>query len=263
MMENTKVVSLALPLYLKGTTDKAVLIIHGFTGYAGEFYELAGKLNDEGYTVSIPRLPGHGTNRRDFLKTGWKDWLEHVQNTYLDLRTQFESVSIVGLSMGGVLSLILASRFQPERIALLAPAIVVSNRIFYLTPLLKFFIKQMGKEWTPEEGDTDDIIKLGREYWSFNYPGQLASLYKLIRIARKGLSRIECPSLLMLSEKDRSVPLSAGTLIERGLKNSKLEKIILKNSPHVLVSGCEKEFVNDQVISWLNNEKIIPYNSPA
>ncbi|MDA3812162.1 MAG: alpha/beta fold hydrolase [Spirochaetaceae bacterium] len=250
-MAETKVIKDALPLQLEGTNGKAVLIIHGYTGYAGEYYELAHTLNEEGYTISLPRLPGHGTNRQDFLKTGWKDWLQHIQNTYFDLKARFSSVSIVGLSMGGVLALILSSRFNPEKIVLLAPAMAVSDKVFYFTPLLKFFKKEVPKFWQPEEKDSADIRFLGREYWSCSFPGQLANLYKLMRMAKKGLNKITSPTLILLSEIDDSVPLSSGDIIEKGLSHCEVKKIILKNSPHVLLSGEEKDIVKQNVIQWL------------
>jgi len=246
----------ASPLYLKGNNGKAILIIHGFTGYPGEFYELSHALNEEGYTVSLPRLPGHGTNRKDFLSTGWKDWLEHVIEAYKNLEAEYSSVSITGLSMGGVLTLILSSMFKPERIALLAPAMAVGDKSFYLTPLLKFFKKELPKDWTPEPEDSEDVKILGREYWSVHLPGQMANLYKLMRMAKRGLKHVSCPALLMLSEKDDSVPLYAGDIIETGLKNSTVKKVILKNSPHVIVSGPEKEFVKKEVIQWMNQGEI-------
>jgi len=251
-LTETKVIKEALPQYLKGENQKAVLIIHGFTGYPGEYYELAYALNDEGYTVSLPRLPGHGTNRNDFLKTGWKDWLNHVQNAYYDLQAQCASVSIVGLSMGAVLSLILASRLKPERIALLAPAMAVHDKIFYYTPLLSLVVKKIPKKWSPEKNDSEGIIVLGNEYWSVNLTKQLANLNKLMRVAKKGLHKVSCPTLIVLSEKDGSVPLSAGDVIERGLHDCEVKKVILKNSPHVLVSGEEKDLVKEHVIQWLN-----------
>ncbi len=251
-MTDTAHVNEATPLYLEGANGKAVLVIHGFTGYPGEFYETARALNDEGYTVSLPRLPGHGTSRKDFYTTGWKDWLKHIEESYKELEEKFNSVSIVGLSMGGVLALILSSRFSPERIALLAPALAVRDKIFYTTPLLKFFVKELPKEWTPEEGDSSDVITLGREYWSYHMPGQMANLYKLMRIARKGLKNVKSPALIMLSQIDKSVPLKAGTIIEKGLQDCPFKKIILQESPHVLVSGKEKQKVINEVIQWLN-----------
>ena len=247
----TTVIKEALPLKLIGKKDSAVLLIHGYTGYAGEYYELAESINKEGFTVSLPRLPGHGTNRRDFLKTGWRDWLNHIQNAYLDLKAEYKDVSVVGLSMGGVLSLILASRFNVKKIVLMAPAMAVHSKSFYLTPIIKFFKKEMKKDWSPDEGDNENIRKLGKEYWSVTLPSQLSHLYKLMRIAKKGLSKVKCPTLLMLSEIDDSVPLKAGDIIERGFQNVALEKVILKESPHVIVSGKEKDMIISKVVKWL------------
>lgn len=251
MIEPTHVKE-ASPLYLEGKTRKAVLVIHGFTGYPGEFYEIVNALNDEGFTVSLPRLPGHGTNREDFYTTGWKDWLNHVEHSYRELEEKFDSVSIVGLSMGAVLALILSSRFSPERIALLSPAMAVSHKIFYMTPLLKFFVKELPKEWTPQKQDSKDVRFLGSEYWSYNMPGQMANLYKLMRMAKRGLKNVKSPTLIVLSQTDDSVPLKAGTIIENGLTDCPVKKVILQESPHVLVSGKEKKRVTTEVIQWLN-----------
>ena len=248
----------AFPLHLEGRRKKAVLIIHGYTGYPGEFYELAHALNSEGYRVSLPRLPGHGTNKSDFLKTGWKDWLNHIKDAYSKLEAEYSSVSIVGLSMGGVLALILAAEFNPDRIALLAPAMAVKSRTFYLSPLLKYFRKEIPKQWNPLPTDGPDIKELGREYWSYNFPGQLANLYKLIRIAGKSLKKVHSPTVIMLSELDDSVPVNVGPMLEKKLVKCPVKNIILKKSPHVLVSGEEKEYVKKEVIQWItqgdNNE---------
>lgn len=249
---DTKVVKEALPLYLKGNCSKAILIIHGFGGYTGEFYDISYKLNELGYTVSLPRLPGHGTNKKDFLLSGWKEWLNHVKNCYLDLRAEYDTVEIIGLSMGGVLTLILASIYRPKRIILLAPAMAANNRLFYLTPILKFFIKEVPDKWEAKPTDSQNIKKLGREYWSYNSPKQLSKLYKLMRIAKKGLKHITCPTLLMLSKEDKSVPLKAGDIIRDGLTNGKIDEIILEKSGHVLISGEEKDLVEETILTWLN-----------
>ncbi len=250
-MDNNCVVEEALPRFLKGDNGKAVLIVHGYSGFPGEFYELASILNSEGYTVSLPRLPGHGTNRLDFLSSSWSDWLNHIKNSYAELEAEFESVSIVGLSMGGVLSLILSSYFNPERLVLLAPAMEVNNSLFKYTPILKYFIKDIPKEWIPAEGDSEGIKKLGVEYWSYTSPGQLAQMHKLIKISKKGLKNITCKTLLILSENDESVPLKSGDVIRKGLKNCNLQEIILKESSHVLVTGVEKDVVYSHVSNFL------------
>ncbi|MDC7218339.1 MAG: alpha/beta fold hydrolase [Spirochaetales bacterium] len=252
----TIVVKEALPLYLKGSHNKAVLIIHGFTGYPGEFYPLGEKLNQLGYTVLIPRLPGHGTNRKDFQKTGARDWLRHVEECYRDLRAAHEGVSLVGLSMGGVLALILAARYKPERTVLLAPAMAACNRLFYLTPLLRFFIPRIKSEWKEEKDDSKDRKILGPEYWTVDIPAQLAELRKLQKIALREIKKISRPLLLMLSEKDASVPLRASKIIKDRLNPAcPVKEIILKESHHVLVTGCEKDLVNQSIAQWLEEKE--------
>ncbi|MDA3958352.1 alpha/beta fold hydrolase [Oceanispirochaeta sp.] len=217
----------------------------------GEFLALAEDLNREGYTVSVPLLPGHGRNREAFKKTNWKDWLSHAEREYESLAGSHSSVSIAGLSMGGVMTLILAARFGPERIALLAPAIAVNDPIFKLTPLLSLFLDERPKTWTAEEDDSEEVRALGQEYWTRHFIKQIAGLNKLTRIARSTLKGIRSPALIMVSEKDDSVPLKAAGIIEKGLVNSSTRTIVLKNSPHVLVSGPEKEYVRSEVVKWM------------
>jgi len=253
MKDSTRVLKIALPEIWEGTNRKGVLIIHGFTGYPGEMKELGGILHGHGYTVSIPRLPGHGTNQKNFLKTRGRDWYNHVANAYLDLQTRCDSVSVMGLSLGGVLTLLLAEQFNPEKIALLAPAMAVSDPLFQLTPLVQFLIPRMKKTWETDGTEEEEKKVLGREYWSFHFPRQLAQVHKLIRRARKNLGRVDCPTLILLSEADSTVPLKAGEIIEKGIPHNKMRQVILKTSPHVIVSGDEKEQVFQEIVQWLNN----------
>lgn len=245
----------AKPLFLEGNSDKAVLIIHGFTGYPGEYYELAEKINREGYAVSLPLLPGHGRNREAFKATNWRDWLSFIIGEYETLEKQYRTVSIVGLSMGGVLTIHLAARFKPERIALLAPAVAIRDTVFYLTPFLRFFMDERPKNWTPAEGDSAAVRKLGEEYWKRHYIRQIAGLNRLSRQSVKMLGKISSPALIMVSETDQTVPPKAASIIEKGLKYCASKRVILKNSPHVLVSGPEKDYVAEEVIGWLNEGK--------
>ncbi|MBI9101561.1 MAG: alpha/beta fold hydrolase [Spirochaetales bacterium] len=246
----TKARQTALPLYLEGTNNKAVLIQHGYNGYPGDMYELAKRVNAEGYTVVLPRLPGHGTNGADFRKTDWKLWLSHTRNEYINLQSRYESVSIIGLSMGGVLALLISAEFSPQKTILLAPAMAVSAKIMNYTPILKYFVPRIDRNWTPSPDDSEDRLFLAQEYWRYHFTAQIASLNKLMRMARKRLMDVESHVYLMLSEKDQSVPLKAGDIIENGLRVPVVKRV-LKNSPHVFFEGEEKETAIDQVIEWL------------
>ena len=47
---------------LEGKNNKAVLLLHGYTGAPSEMRPLGDYLHALGYTVSCVRLPGHGTS---------------------------------------------------------------------------------------------------------------------------------------------------------------------------------------------------------
>jgi len=234
--------------------ENAVLLIHGFTGLTYEFDYLLDRISAEGFTVSLPRLPGHGTNARDFHESRGGDWLRRVMDEYLLLKTKYKSVSICGLSMGGLLTLILAELFEPDKIVVMAPAISIRNRIVTLTPYLKFFIPFVKGSWNPEKETDPGRKELGMEYWNRSDVARVADMIRLRKRALVNLSQVVCPTLTIVSEGDKTVAPDAVEIIEKGIKSSRKEHIILKDSPHVLVNGCEKEIVADHIIDWLKKE---------
>ena len=78
---------------------------------------LAQALAGAGLTVELPLLPGHGTAVADMVPTRWEDWSAAAEAAYVALADRCESVVVVGLSMGGTLSLWLGER-HPEIAAL-------------------------------------------------------------------------------------------------------------------------------------------------
>ena len=251
MKSNDRVLKSALPLSLDGTNGRAVLVIHGFTGYPLEMYCLAERLHAEGYTVELPRLPGHATNSRDFRRSNWKQWYLHVRNEYINLCGRYDWVAVAGLSMGGVLSLLMAGEFTPSKAVLLAPAMAVKEKMAYFTPILRFLVPCIRKKWTPEPDADDDRLYMGSEYWSCSYTAQVASLVKLMRMAKKRLNDVICPVYMILSEKDNTVSPEAGDIIEKGV-NGSVTRLLLKESPHVIFEGPERDFVLDRVVEWLD-----------
>lgn len=129
-----KTVEKSLPIFLKGENE-GVLFIHGYTGSPHDFEYMAKEVNRVGFTVSVPRLPGHGTCGEDFLMTTARDWLRRVFDAYYDLKAICDRVHVVGLSMGGVIALILASQMNPPKLVTLAAATHVFDKRIVLTPL--------------------------------------------------------------------------------------------------------------------------------
>ncbi len=242
-----------MPRFKEGGPE-AVLLIHGFTGIAQEFYYLFDRLADEGYTVSLPRLPGHGTNIEDFKASTASDWLRRVTDEYLLLKTKYEKVHVAGLSMGGLLALILAEEFTPDSLTVMAPAISIRNRAVHISGWLKHLIPVIKGDWDAEKEKDELRREHGKVYWTKNYTGKVAEMMKLRKRALKNLSMVESRILTIVSEGDKTVAPDALNIIESGISSTVKEHLILKDSPHVLVNGCDREEVADRLIGWFKQE---------
>ena len=119
--------------------DVGVLLIHGFTGMPGSLRPWADHLADEGYTVRLPLLPGHGTRWQDANRTTFDDWLGAVTGALQDLTAPCRAVVVGGLSMGGTLTLRLAELY-PDAIAgimLVNPSVMTLRKDAKLLPLVR------------------------------------------------------------------------------------------------------------------------------
>ena len=149
---DTKSCKTALPYFFKGGST-AILAVHGYNGYSKDLLYAGEMLNKQGFTVSIPRLPGHGTNASDFHETDCQDWLRHVSDCYFNLKAEYDTVYLLGFSMGGLLTLLLASRFNIERMAMISPAIINLKWTIKLTPFLKYIVKKQKRDWKDQSSE--------------------------------------------------------------------------------------------------------------
>lgn len=253
--EIEEVKSIARSRYYNGSNQKrAILILHGFTGHPGDMEFLGKQLNKNlDMTVSIPRLSGHGTNAADFRSTGAKDWLRSAIDSYLDLKVKYDKIIVAGLSMGGLLTLQLASGFPIEKMILIAPALYASDRLLPIAHLLKFFnikIKQNSYEDSLNNSETEEDRHITEDYYRYHYSWQLAELHKLMLSSRKIISNIETFSLIIASLEDKVVPLKAAEEIYDQL-NGPATLEIFEESPHVINDGPERDLCAEKVIEFI------------
>jgi carboxylesterase len=100
-----------------------VLLIHGFNDTPQSMKYLAMAVHRAGWTVSVPRLPGHGVGLRVMARESRASlWTTAVARSYAELRSTHSTVMVCGQSMGAALAVLLAES-HPEipALALLAP----------------------------------------------------------------------------------------------------------------------------------------------
>src|SRR5580700_3443891 len=98
-----KTAKLKLPAGIK----MGALLIHGLTGMPNEMKPIERVLGELGCTVSVPMLAGHGAGQKELLATGWPDWLGSARKALSELSETCDAIVVGGLSMGGLLPILL------------------------------------------------------------------------------------------------------------------------------------------------------------
>ena len=229
-----------------GGGPHAALVLHGFTGNPGSMRGLARALADAGFTVELPLLPGHGTSVEDMIETGWKDWLGAAEEAYLDLAARCDTVAIVGLSMGGALTLTLAAE-HPEIVGIVCVNAVVS--VPEGMQELAHGLLADGHEVM--DGIGSDIAD--PEQLENAYPQTplrpLLTMFTAAETFGGRLRDIRCPVLVMTSRQDHVVPPSNGDLIAEGV-GGPVERVSLERSYHVATLDYDKELVQERTIAF-------------
>ena len=233
--------------------DHGVLLVHGFTGSPHDMRYLGTALHEAGFTVDCPRLPGHGTSGEDFLSTTEHDWQRRVLDAYYDLAGRCRSISVCGLSMGGVLSVILASRVPVTSLVLAAPALLVNNRLMPVARFVGPFLKRQRVEPHNTYDDQPEIRRLVDEYWSWQWNMPAARLYRLMRMARRRIRHVTAPTLTVVSENDNTVPARTADYIANRIGSEKHQEATLQESGHVIPNDSERERFSRLVIDWFRS----------
>ena len=236
----------AEPFMLPGGKT-GVLLLHGFTGTPAEMRLLGEHLHGAGYTVLGVRLCGHGTTVEELAKTGWRQWYACVEDGYHLLRSICEKVHVVGLSLGGLLALRLASCQAVDKVVALSAPIHLYDQRTKRLGLYRLFRSYAPKKRRRYVGIDDRYLV----HYDHTPLSSLSSLLDLIGQAETFLPRISAPALLVQSRREHTVrPESAQFIYER-LGSAAKEIFWLEKSGHIVTLDNERETVYQAVSRFL------------
>lgn len=238
----------AEPFFFPGNRIGA-LCVHGLTASPQEVYWLGKYLAQQGLTVFGPRLAGHGTQFNDLRLARWEDWYYSVLDGYHLLRQCCDQVFVLGLSLGGVLSLHLAAQEQVAGVVVMASPLYMDNKSAQFAPVLRYVVNTVVTFDRTNDPLNERVLRLQRErgepdvgrvaYYRHSAAG-IAELIRGQRIVLGELARISAPTLLVYSEKDSAVSLGNIDVLTEGLISvPKVEVVRLKQSDHILTNDIE------------------------
>lgn len=211
-------------------SDVGVLLVHGFTSTPQSLRPWAEHLAEAGYTVRLPRLPGHGTTWQEMNRTEWSDWYATVDATFRELLAGCRTVVVGGLSMGGALALQLAQNHGPRvaGLVLVNPALKFEDPRLVVLPVLKHLVGAL-------PGIANDIKKAGATELAYTRTPLKAGHSQVVawRAITRDLPEVTQPVLLLHSPQDHVVPASSSALVLGKISSEDVQEILLENSYHV------------------------------
>ena len=242
------IIDTAEPFLLPGSRA-GVLLIHGFTGAPKEMRQMGESLNAQGYTCLGIRLAGHATDPEDMIASRWTDWAASVEDGFHLLRGTTDRIFLAGLSMGGVLSLLMSARLDVAGVIAMSTPYTLPNdpRDFPVSVIrlcsrfVKFLPKTKdppGSSWFDKEAYKEQVS------YPQNPVRSIAELKLLLGEMRAALPLAKKPALLIHSKNDTYVLPENMEKIYAGLANaSDKTKAYITGSSHVVTRDAARQQV--------------------
>ena len=254
-----------------------ILMLHGLGAGPLELIRLAQEARSDGFSVWIPSVDGYcfGSQLKD-----WTDWKLAAQSCYWQARETYQSVSVVGVSMGATLGMLLAQHEQPDACVFLSTALgydgwAVPWYRFLLkwTPLIPFSSRYTYRETEPfgvKNEQTRSMVKRMLETNSMSEVGaaslslgQLKQGHLLIQHVRQHFSDISAPSLFIHAVDDESVHVRNAEFAFQRISSREKQFIYLGDSYHMVTADNERETVHAQTLRFIKTQVNASLDAPA
>ena len=251
-----QIIPTAEPFFLQGNKT-GILLIHGFTGAPKEMRWMGEYLNQQGLTCLGIRLNGHATDPEDMRRSRWTDWTASVEDGYHLLGGMTDRVFLVGLSMGGVLSLLMSTRLAQRVagvVAMSTPYQLPNDYPFWALRLYDMFVRYSPKsKETPGASWFDKAAYAGHVSYPQNPMRSVLELKLLLNEMQAALPEVRKPVLLIHSKDDPYVLPVNMERIYAGLVNaSDKTKLYVTGSGHVVTRDAARSQVFKAALEFIN-----------
>ena len=234
-----------------------VLILHGFMGSPLSSRPMARFLNQRGFFVHCPLLPGHGSYPDKLYRVPRSLWLAEAEEAYQIVREHCDELFIIAHSMGNVLASHVTLKFGGiAGIAMLAPVCdVPDSRLKYVK-----YVRHFMPWYYPHQSKRESMQKLVRErvldfdptidYDSPEFQSRLPSvsrvpisgmheMVQMIEQGRKMWPKLDVPVRIFAGEDDYAAPPRNARTIYSQLPGSDKELTIYPDVGHELMRPFE------------------------
>lgn len=249
-MTERMIIPTAEPFFFPGDRTGCVLV-HGFTGTPKEMRWMGEYLAARGRTVLGVRLAAHATRPEDMNRADWRDWVASVEDGWNLLSGCTSRIFLLGLSMGGMLSLYCASYLPVAGVVVMATPHHLPDdprlRFVRLLSLLMPFREKGPDDWR------DPSVAARHVSYPADPTRSYAELKSLAQAMQAALPRVTSPALLIYSREDKTVLASDQHMekINAALGSQEKHTLWIDNSSHVVTEDANRQQVFEAAAEFI------------
>ncbi|MGL4370696.1 MAG: alpha/beta hydrolase [Spirochaetota bacterium] len=237
-----------------------VLLMHGYLAQPEEVKLLAEYLHGKGYSVFVPRFPGHGTTPDDLLIRSWEEWYATSRTGYEIIRGCADKIISMGFSMGGAMALLNAERNKGDFCAVVSISAPIKSRSWALRNIELIYVLQritraVGIKVIPlllnHHPDNPEINYLR------NPVRGVAQVDRAMKAAIRGLKKIDIPILVGMADEDPVSRVEGLDLVIKKVRSAVKESFSVKCKIHGIVRGDLSREVFERVDRFLEKVKAL------
>jgi acylglycerol lipase len=235
-----------------------IILQHGLGEHIERYDYVGGYLTSYGYATYAADARGHGQTGKQNGDLGYFAGLPQIVadlRAYIESVANGEKVTLIGHSMGGLVSLLYTIRHQETLRGLVvsAPAIDAGEAV---PPLMLRVLNILGKV-APKLGtvalDTSTLSK-EKAVWHGKIPARVgAELIDGAKLARSQANRITIPVLLMHGTADRLVGPTGTPYIHDQINSADKTLKLWDGLYHEIFNEPERDSVLDYTVQWVQN----------
>ena len=227
--------------------NRAVLLLHGFTGNSSDVRQLGRFLQKKGYTSYAPQYDGHAAPPEEILQSSPFAWYKDAIDGYEFLVDKgYDEIVVAGLSLGGCYALkISLDRDVKGIITMCSPMYIKTEGAMFdgVLTYARNFKKYEGKDETTIEKEMD----------VFHPTDTLKDLQGQIQSIRNQVDEVMDPLLVIQGEQDQMINTDSANIIYNESDSDDKELKWYANSGHVITIDKEKEQVFEDIYQFLES----------
>ena len=220
-------------------SSTAILFIHGILGTPNHFNKFI-DIVPEGWSVYNILLAGHGKGVDDFSAASMGQWKSQVSRQMEMLAAKYESIFIVGHSMGTLFAIDASIKYSEKvkGLFLLAVPLKPFVRLSAIKGLLKvIFNRVKPDDKIAAATEREYSLKPDKRLWKYGkWISNYLDLFFEIRKTREKMRLLSVPCQVFQSKLDEQVAFSSVKYLEQG---NKIDITILEDSGHSYYSEAD------------------------